>query len=208
MGVYKIFFELSGQKIFFFIYIIINIVCWLHFLYLCRSCRTGEENYGGSGAALAWRAVLGQGDLRGPVEGHGPEHPWEPAELRPPAPCTSVQRPGTLKAPLLLQGLHWPMVRNTRTMDQSQPLLGSSVHWLFPLEIDILMIYIQLWTWDHLAPGPGLAVDIKCLRPGPAVDLRPPGSWSMTPCDSPRTQLKLRNSLWYYFSFNVCVMAK
>lgn len=46
----------------------------------------GEEDDGGRGVAISWRAVMGQRDLGWPVEGHGPGHPAEPAERRRSAP--------------------------------------------------------------------------------------------------------------------------
>lgn len=64
-----------------------------------RSRGAGEEDDGGRGVAVSRRAVVGHRDLRRPVEGHGPEHPAEPAKRRGSAPRPQEQRQWTLNAP-------------------------------------------------------------------------------------------------------------
>lgn len=60
-------------------------VSWHHFLSPRRPRGASEEDNGSCGIALSQCAIVGQGDLRRPVGGRGPEGTAEPPERRCPA---------------------------------------------------------------------------------------------------------------------------
>lgn len=71
---------------------------------LCRPCGAGEEDDGSCSIAVSCRAIMGPGDLRWAVEGHGAEHPAKSAEWRCPAPQPPEQCQRPLKAPTTHDG--------------------------------------------------------------------------------------------------------